>query len=74
MVSTITSRGTPEVRVELPEQRHRPFGQARIFDHQPFVAQQCEPHRARRRFRSFADQPLALVLVDDHVAARSFSA
>ena len=62
------ARHVEEVGVEAAEQRHRPFGQAGILDHQPLVGEQRQPGFRRRGLGALADQPLALVLVDDDVA------
>ncbi len=66
------ARHVEEVGVEAAEQGHRPFGQAGILDHQPFVFDQRQTGLARRSRRALADDRLALVLVDDHPAGAQF--
>ena len=61
-------RDFEERGVEAAEQRHRPFGQPGILDHQPLVLDQREAGVARRPRRAVADDRLALVVVDDDVA------
>jgi hypothetical protein len=60
-------RHIEERLVEPAEQRHRPFGEAGVLDHQPFVLDQRQPGIGRRRGR-LADQVLAFLVIDDHVA------
>ena len=47
MVSTITSRGTSRNSgVEAAEQKHRPFGEPGILDHQPLIGSNVSPASA----------------------------
>ena len=56
------------IGIEAAEQRHRPFGQPGIFNHQSLVLDQAQLRRRRRRARAVADQRLAFLMVDDDVA------
>ena len=69
MVSWITSsRHVEEVGVERAEQRHRPFGQPGILDHQPLILDEQAAGILSGLDRALADDRLALLLVDDDMA------
>src|SRR3546814_6300382 len=54
--------------VEATEQGHRPFGEAGILDHQPFVLDQSQPGVGRGLRGAVANDRGALRMVDDDVA------
>ena len=54
--------------VEAAEQRHRPFGQAGILDHQTLVLDQRQARVGRGFGGAVADDRLSLLMVDDDVA------
>ncbi len=58
--------------VKPAEQRHGPFGQPRILDHQPLVGDQHQPFGMGRSGGSLADQVLAFLVIDDHVCGAQF--
>ena len=55
------------VLLEPAEQRHGPFGQPGILDHQPLVLDERQPGFGGDRGSAFADQILPLAVIDDHV-------
>ena len=61
-VSWMTSGGhVKKRRVEAAQQRHRPFGEARVFDDQPLVGDQHQPGIGGGLFGACADdRPAAL--------------
>jgi hypothetical protein len=61
-------RHVQERLVEAAEQRHGPFRQTGILRHQSLVLDQRQSGVAREFRSAGADQRLALVLIDDHVA------
>ena len=54
--------------VEPAEQRHRPFGETGVLDHQPLVLDQRQAARDRCGARHFAHDTLALGVIDDDMA------
>ena len=75
--SPARSAGSPRAaRRERPRRNgpaggHGPFGQARIFDHQPFIGDEREARFASGLGRAFADQGGAFLMIDDHMAGRA---
>ena len=61
-------RHVEEIGVEPAEQRHRPFGQARILGDQPLVLDQRQPGLGGQRCGACPDDGGALVGIDDHPA------
>ncbi len=61
-------RHLEERRVEAAEQRHRPFGEAGIFDEQPLILDQLKPGLARCHGRAERDDLRALILIDDDMS------
>ena len=59
-------RNFEEILIETAQQRHRPFGQPGIFDHQTFVLDQRVACRCSRFCRLAADQVLTLGMIDQH--------
>jgi len=59
-------------RIEATEQRHRPFGQAGILDHQALVLDQLQSGVHSRLGGTGADDILAFLMIDDDVAGAEF--
>ena len=60
-------RHVEEGLVKAAEQRHGPFGQPRVLDHQPFIRDQRQTSLCRNLGRAFADNVLAFLVIDDHM-------
>ncbi len=61
-------RDFEEILLEPAEQRHRPFGQAGVLDHQPLVLDQREAGLGSDFRRAGADHVLTLLVIDDDMA------
>jgi len=54
--------------VETPQQRHRPFSETGVFNHQPFIGHQRQACVGGHPRCAFADDSGAFFVVDDHMA------
>ena len=62
------ARDFEEGGIEAAEQRHRPFGEAGIFDHQAFILEEMNAGRLGGDAGRVADDLLALARIGDDVA------
>ena len=65
-------RNAQKIRVKAAEQRHGPFGQARIFDHQPFIGNQRQARCGRRLLRAIPNDRTAFILIQDDMGRTQF--